>query len=74
MRLIDEEYMKHPWLGVPRMTTWLRKDMNILVNKKRTERLYHLRDFLLLDLNLILQKEVKERIITCFLICLKNLT
>ena len=42
MRLIDEEYMKHPWLGVPRMTTWLRKDMNILVNKKRIERLYRL--------------------------------
>ena len=21
MRLIDEEYIKHPWLGVPRMTT-----------------------------------------------------
>ena len=42
MRLIDEEYMKHPWLGVPRMTTWLRKDMNILVNKKRIERRYRL--------------------------------
>jgi putative transposase len=42
MRLIGEEYMKHPWLGVPRMTTWLRKDMNILVNKKRIERLYRL--------------------------------
>ena len=34
MRLIDEEYMNHPWLGVPRITTRLGKDMNILVNKK----------------------------------------
>lgn len=22
MRLIDEEYLLHPWLGVPRMATW----------------------------------------------------
>jgi len=40
MRLIDEEHMLHPWLGVPRMTTWLRKDMNHIVNPKRIERLY----------------------------------
>ncbi|MEQ8422057.1 MAG: IS3 family transposase, partial [Arenibacter algicola] len=26
MRQIDEEYLLHPWLGVPRMTTWLQKD------------------------------------------------
>ncbi|PPL04282.1 hypothetical protein [Parapedobacter indicus] len=26
MRLIDEEYLQHPWLGVPRMTTWLRRE------------------------------------------------
>lgn len=42
MRLIDEQYLKHPWLGVPRMTTWLRKDMNYRINPKRIERLYKL--------------------------------
>lgn len=40
MRMIDEKYLLHPWLGVPRMTTWLRKDKGFLVNKKRIERLY----------------------------------
>lgn len=44
MRMIDEHYLKHPWLGVPRMTTWLRKDMGLLVNHKRVERLYRLLD------------------------------
>ena len=42
MRLIDEHYMKHPWLGVPRMTTWLRKDKGYKVNPKRINRLYKL--------------------------------
>ena len=42
MRLIDQEHMLHPWLGVPRMTTWLRKDMGHLINSKRIERLYRL--------------------------------
>lgn len=42
MRLIDEEYLLHPWLGVPRMTTWLRKDKEYKVNPKRIERLYKL--------------------------------
>lgn len=42
MRLIDEEYLLHPWLGVPRMTTWLRKDKGYRVNPKRIERLYRL--------------------------------
>lgn len=40
MRVIDEEHMLHPWLGVPRMTTWLRKDKGYRVNSKRIERLY----------------------------------
>ncbi|WP_262250466.1 IS3 family transposase, partial [Parapedobacter soli] len=40
MRLIDEEYLQHPWLGVPRMTTWLRRDKGYRVNPKRIERLY----------------------------------
>lgn len=42
MRLIDKEYLLHPWLGVPRMTTWLRKDKGYKVNPKRIERLYRL--------------------------------
>lgn len=42
MRLIDEEYLLHPWLGVPRMTTWLREDKGFKVNHKRIERLYKL--------------------------------
>ena len=42
MGLIDQEHMLHPWLGVPRMTTWLRKDMGHIVNPKRIERLYQL--------------------------------
>lgn len=42
MRLIDQEHMLHPWLGVPRMTTWLRKDKGYKINPKRIERLYRL--------------------------------
>lgn len=34
MRLIDEKYLLHPWLGVPRMTTWLRKDKGYRINPK----------------------------------------
>jgi len=40
MRLIDEKHLLHPWLGVPRITTWLNKDMGFSVNKKRVERLF----------------------------------
>jgi putative transposase len=42
MRLIDGEYLLHPWLGVPRMTTWLQKDKGFKINHKRVERLYRL--------------------------------
>lgn len=42
MRLIDEENMLHPWLGVPRITTWLQKDKGYPINKKRIERLFRL--------------------------------
>ena len=42
MRMIDEQHMKRPWYGVPRMTTWLREDMGHIVNHKRIERLYKL--------------------------------
>jgi putative transposase len=42
LRLIDEKHMLHPWLGVPRMTQWLRLDKGHWVNHKRVERLYDL--------------------------------
>jgi putative transposase len=42
MRLIDEKHILHPWLGVPRMTQWLRLDKGYQVNHKRVERLYGL--------------------------------
>lgn len=38
MRLIDEEYLRHPFYGSPRMTLWLR-DQGYQVNPKRIERL-----------------------------------
>ena len=38
MRLIDEQYMKHPEFGSPRMTDWLR-DQEHCVNRKRVARL-----------------------------------
>ena len=38
MRLIDEEYTKHPFYGVPRMTDWL-NNQGYQVNHKRIERL-----------------------------------
>ena len=42
MRIIDEKNLLHPWLGVPRILTWLRKDKGYHVNKKRIERLFRL--------------------------------
>jgi putative transposase len=42
MRLVDEEHMLHPWLGVPRITQWLQKDKGYAINKKRIERLFRL--------------------------------
>ena len=41
MRLIDEQYMRHPDFGSPRMTDWLR-DQGHSVNHKRVERLMRL--------------------------------
>jgi putative transposase len=38
MRLIDEQYTKRPFYGVPRMTTWLRRQ-GYWVNPKRIARL-----------------------------------
>ena len=39
MRLIDEQYMKHPEFGYPRMTEWLVNDEGHEVNHKRIARL-----------------------------------
>jgi putative transposase len=44
MELIDKEYTKRPFKGVPSMTTWLREDMGLKVNHKRVERLYRIMD------------------------------
>jgi len=41
MRLIDEQFMKHPEFGSPRMTDWLR-DQGYEVNQKRVARLMRL--------------------------------
>lgn len=41
MRLIDEQYMRHPEFGSPRMTDWLR-DEGHEVNRKRVARLMQL--------------------------------
>jgi putative transposase len=42
MRLIDEQYLKRPFYGVPRMYDWLTLDMGYKINYKRVERLYKL--------------------------------
>jgi putative transposase len=41
MRLIDEQYLRHPEFGYPRMTDWLR-DQGYHVNHKRVARLMRL--------------------------------
>jgi putative transposase len=42
MRLLDEEYTAHPFLGSRRLTTWLRNDRGEQVNRKRVQRLLRL--------------------------------
>jgi len=44
MKLIDQHYLKHPYMGVPSMTQWLIKDMGFHVNRKRIARLYKMMD------------------------------
>jgi putative transposase len=44
MQLIDKKYTEKPFMGVPRMTEWLRRDKKYNVNKKRIERLFKLMD------------------------------
>ena len=41
MRLIDQQYMKTPFYGYPKMTAWLRRQKQ-MVNKKRVARLMRL--------------------------------
>ena len=38
MRLLDEQYTKRPWCGVPKLTKWLRRQ-GYVVNPKRVARL-----------------------------------
>lgn len=40
MKKIDEKFLEHPYYGVPRMITYLRKDLGLKVNEKRIRRLY----------------------------------
>ena len=42
MRLIDEEYTRHPFYGSRRMAVWLKEDMGHDVNRKRVRRLMRL--------------------------------
>lgn len=42
MRQIDEQYLRTPFFGVPRMIEYLNKDLGYKVNHKRIERLYKL--------------------------------
>ena len=72
MRLIDEKFMDCPFYGVPRMTTWLRKDMGHRVNPKRIERLYKLMGLQTIFPKNNLSKRNKEHRIYPYL--LKNLT
>jgi len=42
MRLIDEEYLRHPFLGSRRMADWLCQELSRKVNRKRVQRLMRL--------------------------------
>jgi putative transposase len=44
MRLIDEEYTRHPFKGSRKMTVWLREEKGHEVNRKRVQRLMGLMD------------------------------
>lgn len=41
MKLMDEQYLKHPHMGANKMHTWLTSDMGYQVSKNRVERLYY---------------------------------
>ena len=42
MRLIDEEYTRHPFYGSRRMAVWLNEEKKCEVNRKRVQRLMRL--------------------------------
>ena len=42
MRLIDEEYTRHPFKGSRRIAVWLREEKGEEVNRKRVQRLMRL--------------------------------
>jgi len=42
MRLLDEEYTRHPFLGVIKLTNWLKKQGYSHVGKRRVRRLLRL--------------------------------
>ena len=42
MRLIDEEYARHPFYGSRRMAVWLKQEKGHVVNRKRVRRLMRL--------------------------------
>ena len=42
MRLIDEEYTRHPFYGSRRMAVWLKEEKGQEVNRKRVRRLMRL--------------------------------
>src|SRR5947209_8430112 len=42
MRLIDEEFTRHPFYGSRRLTAWLQRDRGEPVNRKRVQRLMRL--------------------------------
>ena len=41
MQLMDAQYLKYPFMGAPRMHSWLTKDKGYMVSKNRVERLYY---------------------------------
>ena len=43
-RLIDQQYQRTPFYGVPRMTTYLGRLLGVAINEKRVARLYKLMD------------------------------
>ena len=74
MRLIDEEYMRHPWMGVPKMTVWLQKDKGYHINHKRIERLYRLMDISAIVPKPNTSKRGKGELHRVYRYLLKNLT
>ncbi len=44
MHIIDEQYLRTPFYGVPRMTEYIKEHSGYSVNKKRIGRLYRLMD------------------------------